>query len=182
VPPKSTSYPLQAMAGIATLLGAKTTVNFQAGYVNGFYATGPSYSSATIGAQLGYRYSPLGRATLAYDLVYADSVNANFYRDHVVRLNLEQLFAPFVFMAQPEVHFRRYEGTIVQSTTNTNTRDDVIFSLIAGIHYNFRNSLAATLDYHFSTVQTDFRYMTDGIVDDPSFTRHELLAGVRWAL
>lgn len=179
---KVTSYPLQAMGGIATLLGAKTTVNLQAGYVNGFYSAGPSYSSVTVGAQLGYRYSPLGRATLAYDLIYADSVNANFYRDHVVRLNLEQLFAPFVLMAQPEVHFRRYEGTLVTDVSGGNSRDDIIFSVIAGVHYNFRNSLAATLDYHFSTVQTDFAYMVDGIIDDPGFTRHQLLAGVRWAL
>jgi hypothetical protein len=179
---KSTSYPLQAIAGIATLLGAKTTVNFHAGYVNGFYATPPSYSSVTIGAQLGYRYSPLGRATLAYDLMYMDSVNANYYRDHVIRFNVEQLFAPLVFVAQPEIHFRRYEGTLVMGTGGETSRNDFIFSVIAGIHYNFRNSLAATLDYHFSTVQTDFRYMVDGIIDDPGFMRHQLLAGIRWAL
>jgi opacity protein-like surface antigen len=170
------------MAGIATLLGAKTSLNFQAGYVNGFYSSGPSYSSVTIGAQLGYRYSPLGKAALAYNLLYNDSVNANYYRDHVIQLNVEQLFAPFVFMAQPELHFRRYEGTLVMDTAGNTTRDDLIFSLVAGIHYNFRNSLAATLDYHFSTVQTDFVYVVDGVMDDPGFTRHELLAGVRWAL
>ena len=179
---KVTSYPLQAVAGVATLFSAKTSLNFQAGYVNGFYSSGPSYSGVTVGAQLGYRYSPLGRVALGYDLIYNDSVNANFYRDHVVRLNVEQLFAPFVFMAQPEVHWRRYEGTIVMGTGGETTRDDFIFSLITGIHYNLRNSLAATLDYHFSTVQTSFTYMVDGIVDDPSFTRHELLAGLRWAL
>ena len=179
---KVTSYPLQLMLGIATLISAKTSVNLQAGYVNGFYQTPPSYQSVTIGSQIGYRYSPLGRATLAYNLLYNDSVNANFYRDHVIMVNIEQLFAPFVFVAQPEVHFRKYEGTIVTGTMGETTRNDLIFSLIAGLHYNFRNSLAATLDYHFSTVQTDFAYMTDGIVDDPSFVRHQLLAGVRWAL
>jgi hypothetical protein len=179
---KVTSYPLQAVAGVATLLSAKTTLNFQAGYVNGFYSSGPSYSSVTIGAQLGYRYSPLGRATLGYNLLYNDSVNANYYRDHVIALNVEQLFAPFVFVAQPEVHFRRYEGTLVMGTSGETSRDDVIFSLISGLRYNFRNSLAATLDYHFTTVQTDFAYMVDMIVDDPGFTRHQLLAGVRWAL
>ena len=67
-------------------------------------------------------------------------------------------------------------------TNGETTRNDFIFSLVAGIHYNFRNSLAATLDYRFSTVQTDFQYMVDGIVDDPGFSRHQLLAGVRWAL
>lgn len=180
---KATSYPLQLVAGIATLFTPKTTFNFQAGYVNGFYSSGPSYSSVTIGTQLGYRYSPLGRLALGYHLLYNDSVNANFYRDHVVQLNIEQLFAPLVFMVQPEVHFRTYEGTIVTGAGGERVRNDLIFSVIAGVHYNFRNSLAATLDYHFSTVQTDFVYMVDGTeLDDPGFVRHQLLAGVRWAL
>jgi hypothetical protein len=179
---KNTSYPLQAVAGVATLFSAKTSLNLQAGYVNGFYSAGPSYSSVTVSSQLGYRYSPLGRATVAYSLIYNDSVNANYYRDHVVQLNIEQLFAPLVFMVQPELHFRRYEGTLITGVNGEMTRDDVIFSVIAGIHYNFRNSLAATLDYHFSTVQTDFSYMVDTTIDDPGFSRHELLAGVRWAL
>jgi hypothetical protein len=177
---KNTSYPLAAVAGVATLLTVKTTLGFQAGYVNGFYSSGPSFSSVTIGSQLGYRYSPLGRATLAYDLMYQDSVNANFYRDHVIRLNITQPFVPFVFMVQPELHLRRYEG--VTLVAGPSTRDDLIISVTSGLHYNFRNSLAATLDYRFSLVSTDYMYMVDGTLDDPGFARHELLAGVRWAL
>jgi hypothetical protein len=179
---KVTSYPLQAVAGVATLFSAKTTLNLQAGYVNGFYSAGPSYSGVTVGAQVGYRYTPLGRAALAYNLLYNDSVNANYYRDHVIQLNVEQLLPPFVLLVQPEVHLRNYAGTLVMGTGGEVSRDDFIFSVIAGLHYNFRNSLAATLDYHFSTVQTNFRYMVDGVVDDPGFTRHQLLAGLRWAL
>jgi opacity protein-like surface antigen len=178
---KSSSYPLTLVAGIATLFTPKITLNLQGGYVNGFYTTAPSYSSATASAQIGYRYTPLGRATIAYNLLYTDSVNANYFRDHVITLNIEQLFAPFVFVAQPEVHFRTYEGTIVTGTDGENVRNDIIFAVIAGLHYNFRNSLAATLDYNFSTVQTNFNYMVDGIIDDPSYMRHQLMAGVRWA-
>ena len=177
---KNSSFPLQTIAGIATLLGAKMTFNLQAGYVNGFYSAGPSYSSVTVGAQLGYRYSPLGRIALAYDLLYQDSVNSNYYRDHVIRMNLTQLFVPFVVMVQPEIHFRRYEGIAI--VMGAPTRDDFIFSAIAGIKYNLRNSLAVGLDYHFSMVSTNYTYMVDGIVDDPSFARHQLLAGLSWAL
>jgi hypothetical protein len=179
---KVSSYPLQAIAGISTLASAKTSLNLQAGYVNGFYSSGPSYSGVTVGAQVGYRYTPLGRATLGYHLLYNDSVNANYYRDHVVQLNIEQLFAPFVLLVQPEIHFRRYDGTIVPGVNGETSRNDFIFAVIGGLHYNFRNSLAATLDYSFSTVRTDFSYMVDGIVDDPGFSRHQLLAGLRWAL
>lgn len=179
---KTTSYPLQLIAGVATLFSPKTTANVHAGYVNGFYTTGPNYSGVTVGSQLGYRYTPLGRATLGYNLVYNDSVNSNYYRDHVIQLNIEHLLAPFVFVAQPEIHFRKYDGTIVMGSNGEVTRNDLIFALIAGLHYNFRNSLAATLDYSFATVQTDFTYMVDGTIDDPGFVRHQLLAGVRWAL
>lgn len=179
---KVTSYPLRAVAGIATLLSLKTTVNVQAGYVNGFYSAGPSYSAPTVGVSVGYRYSPLGRAVLTYDWLYQDSVNANFYRDHVVRLLVQQLVNPIVVMVQPELHFREYQGVDTLVMGANPTRDDVIFSVIAGVHYNFRNWIAATLDYHFTDVSTNYRLMTDGIVDDPSYVRHELLLGVRVAM
>ena len=177
---KVSSYPLVAQAGLATLFTPKTSINVHAGYTNGFYASGPSYSSVTAGVQLAYRYTPLGRAALTYDLRYEDSVNANYYRDHVIRLWLQQDFVPFQFVVQPEVHLRRYEGIMIAGAPPS--RDDVIISVIAGLHYNFRNSLALGLDYHFTAVETDYRYMTDGAVDDPSFVRHQLLLGLRWAL
>jgi hypothetical protein len=177
---KVTSYPLIAQAGFATLLSPKFTVNLHAGYTNGFYAEGPSYSSVTGGVQLGFRYSPLGRAIASYNLLYEDSVNANYYRDHVVRVAIEQLFVPFAIRVQPELHFRRYNG--ITTVMGPPTRDDVIFATTAGMHYNFRNYLAATLDYQFAMVQTDYRYMAIDAIDDPSFSRHQLLLGVRWAL
>jgi hypothetical protein len=179
---KASSYPFTAIGGINTLITAKTTVNLQAGYTNGFYSAGPSYSSVTAGASLGYRYSPLGRAVLTYNLAYEDSVNANYYRDHVIRLWLHQLFVPFEINVQPEVHIRSYEGTLLTGTGGETTRNDVIFSVVAGMQYNFRNWIAATLNYHFTAVGSDFTYMTDGMIEDPSFVRHELLVGVRAAL
>lgn len=178
---KTDSYPLVAQAGFATLFTPKTSINVRAGYTNGFYSAGPSYSSVTAGVQFGYRYSELGKIGLTYDLIYEDSVNANFYRDHVLRFWVQQKLNPFYLVVQPEVHFRRYEGVNVMGASGT-TRDDVIGAVTAGVHYNFRNSLAATLDYSFALVETNFRYMAGPVVDDPSFVRHQLLAGMRWAL
>lgn len=179
---KVTSYPLQAIAGISTLLTLKTTLNLQAGYVNGFYSAGPSYSAPTVGASLGYRYSPLGRVQLTYDWLYQDSVNANYYRDHVIRAWWQQLVNPFVIMVQPEVHFRQYNGVNTLIMNAPPTRDDVIFSVIAGAHYNFRNWAAATLDYRFTDVSTNYRLMVDGTIDNPGYARHELLLGLRVAM
>lgn len=177
---KVTSYPLVARAGIASLITAKTSVSLNAGYTNGFYSAGPSYSSVLGGAQLNYRYSPLGQVAATYDLRFDDSVNANYYRDHIFRLFAQQMFVPFLVMVQPELHLRQYNGITVVS--GPPTRDDVIFSVIAGLLYNFRNQLSVGLDYRFSAVETDYRYMDTGTVDDPSYSRHQLMLGMRWAL
>ena len=181
-PSKVTSLPFAAQLGISTLLTIKTTFNLYAGYTNGFYRSGPSFSAPLLGAQLGYRYSPLGRAVLAYALQYQDSINANYYRDHIIQLLIEHTINPFVIMIQPEVHFREYDG--VTAVAGPPTRDDVIFAAVAGAQYNFRNWIAATLSYRFTDVSTDYRYMPlgGGALTDPSYVRHEVLLGLRVAM
>jgi hypothetical protein len=181
---KVSSYPMILRAGLATLLSVNTTLNLDAGYTNGFYSSGSSYSAPVLGASLGYRYSPFGRVTLGYSWLYEDSINANYYRDHVIRGSIQHVISPIGVMVQPEVHFRQYSGinTAFPNIMGPNTRDDVIFAVTAGVHYNFRSWFLATLNYRFSTVQTDYMYTIDGQTDDPSFARHELLAGVRVAL
>jgi hypothetical protein len=180
---KVNSYPLSAQTGIQTVLTLNTTLAAHVGYTNGFYASGPSYSSAAGGVMFGYRYSPLGRVTFGYSYDHTDSINANFYRDHTLQLSVEQYFVPFVLYAQPEVRFRQYEGTIVMGTGMMgNVRDDVIIGANAGARYSFRDWLVGTLDYRFSDVQTDFRYDAGGgLITNPSYVRHELLLGMRAA-
>jgi len=180
---KVNSAPLTVQGGIQTALTLNTTLNAHVGYTNGFYASGPSYASVLAGVLLGYRYSPLGRVTALYSYDHQDSINANFYRDHHFQLTVEQYFAPFLVFVQPELMLRRYDGTIVMGTGTTgNVRDDVILGATAGVRYSFRDWLAATLDYHLASVQTDFKYDTGtGLIDDPSYVRHELLLGVRAA-
>jgi hypothetical protein len=179
---KVNSYPFTALAGLATLFTLKTTFNVFAGYTNGFYSSGPSFSAPVLGAAVGYRYSPLGRITAQYMLQYQDSINANYYRDHIIQVSLQQIVAPFLFMVQPEIHFREYTGVdVVQGSP---VRDDVIYMLVAGVHYTLKSRFEATLDYRFSAVQTDYRYqpLGGGVTDDPSYVRHEVLLGVRVAL
>ncbi|HWO27135.1 MAG TPA: hypothetical protein VNO30_50745 [Kofleriaceae bacterium] len=182
---KASSYPFVGVAGLQTLLSLNLTVSLQGGYTYSPYSMGPSYSAPVVGAEIGYRYSPLGRVTAMYQYMHQDSVNANFFRDHVVRLWLQQMYVPFALTLQPELHLRKYQGiTIVDGPA---TRDDVIFSMAAGVHYNFRNWIAGTLGYNLGIVRTDYRYrvpMSDGRVveDDPSYIRHELVLGVRVAM
>jgi hypothetical protein len=178
---KVTSYPLALRLGIASLLTMKIAGHVDVGYVNGFYSSGPSYQGPRIDTTLSYRYSPLGQLGVGYTLVYMDSINANYFRDHLIRAFVQHGLDPFVVVAGPELHFREYVG--VTAPGPATVRDDVIFAFVGGIHYAFRNWIAATLNYRFSTVQTDFRYMdTAGNTIDPSYTRHQLMLGVRVAM
>lgn len=172
------NYPLALTAGVQTLLTLKTTLIGRIGYTNGFYSSGPSYSAITGGLQVGYRYSPNGRAALMYEYAFHDSINANFYRDHAVQLDIEQRFAPFFLSVRPELRFRKYEG-VNSVVAGPDTRNDVIVAATASARYNFRNSLGAIVEYRLGLVETDF--MT-ALGDDPSFVRHEVVAGVRAAL
>jgi hypothetical protein len=177
---KVNSVPLTATAGIQTALTIDTTISAHAGYSNGFYSSGPSYSSLDAGVMLGYRYSPFGRVTALYDYSHQDSINANFYRDHLFQVTLEHYFVPFMVFARPELRLREYDGTLVMGTTGT-TRDDQLIGATVGMRYSFRDWLAGTLDYQLQSDQTDFRYTVDGVTVDPSYVRHELLVGVRAA-
>lgn len=179
---KVTSYPLTSLIGIQTAITVNTTVAARVGYTNGFYESGPSYSSVVFGAEAGWRYSPLGRATLGYNYLHNDSINANFYRDHHIRVNIEQRLVPLVLVVTPELMLRHYEGIDMALFGGPPTRDDLILQVTAGMHYNFRNWIAATLNYRFSSIVTDYRYTVDGVTDDPGFVRHDLLLGVRAAL
>jgi hypothetical protein len=179
---KVSSLPLTAVAGIQTALTLNTTLAASLGYANGFYASGPSYSSLVANVNFGYRYSPLGRIVGVYSYGNQDSINANFYRDHLFQATLEQYVVPFVLFVRPELRLRQYNGTLVMGTTG-NTRDDVILGATVGMRYSFRDWIAGTLDYQLQSVQTDFKY-NSGIgpgLTDLSYTRHELLIGVRAA-
>ncbi|MBX3154694.1 MAG: hypothetical protein KF773_01755 [Deltaproteobacteria bacterium] len=179
---KVDSYPLRIDGGVQTLLSLKTTFTLHGGYTAGLYSSGPSFSAPIFGAELGYRYSPMGRVAVKYDYAHQDSVNANYFRDHVVRAWVQHLFVPFVVTLQPELHLRQYQGVLMPDINGSLFRNDTILAFIGGIHYNYRNWMALTASYAFSTVQTDFRYVTDGLIDDPSYVRHEFLFGMRAAL
>ncbi len=180
---KVSSYPFTALAGIMTSLAINVTLNARAGYTNGFYASGPSYSAAVGGLELGYRYSPRGRALLMYSYEHQDSINANYYRDHIIQLTVEHQIMPVWVFVRPEVRFREYDGLLPMVTASTPTRNDTILDVLAGVRYNFRDWLAATLEYSLASDQTDFMYSVNGVAQpDPSYVRQELMLGVRGAL
>lgn len=176
---KVTSYPLITTVGLQTLLTPLTTLRSQLGYTNGFYTSGPSYSAVVFGAQFGYRYAPSGQISLLYDYHHQDSINANFYRDHQIELGLHHAFVPIDSVLQAGLIFREYSGLVV--TSGPMTRSDVLGDLSYSLRYNYRDWLAFAVTYQLLVDQTDYEYMVDGINFNPSYVRHELLAGVRAA-
>ncbi|MEZ4361696.1 MAG: hypothetical protein R3B48_16025 [Kofleriaceae bacterium] len=179
---KVSSLPLRLLLGAQSAITVNTTINTHLGFGKGFYSAGPDFTNVLFGADIGYRYSPVGRVTFLYDFDFGDSINANYYRDHAFKSTIEQQFAPFVVHASAEARFRGYRG-VITDVLGPPDRDDLIFALALGGHYNFRDWFAATLSYNLVTDQTSYTYMTlDGYTDDPSYTRQELLVGVRAAL
>jgi hypothetical protein len=178
---KVTSYPLTAVVGINTALTVNTAISGRVGYTQGFYSEGPDYQAITGGALFDYRYSPLGRFRFMYDYIHQDSINANFYRDHAFQAWFEQKAGVFAVFVSPEVRLRRYQGVLGGGVNAT--RDDVILAASAGLRYQFKDWLVATAQYTLTVDQTDFVYMDpdSGTNFDPSYTRHELLAGLRLA-
>jgi hypothetical protein len=180
---RPSSMPLRIIAGIQTALTVKTTLNGRIGFGKGFYDTGPDFTNVTGAVQFGYRFSPQGRVTALYDYDFFDSINANYYTDHALQLKLEQVIRRVGFTAAAELRFRHYAGVISEVMGSSPDRDDIIFTVPIGAAYHFRDWIAATLDYRYDTHQTDFRYLpeTGEPMDDPSYTRHVLMAGVRAA-
>jgi hypothetical protein len=179
---KVSSMPLRILAGLQSALGVSSTINTRVGFGKGFYSAGPDFTNVLFGLALGYRYSPQARIVGYYDYDFTDSVNANFFRDHAFKLMYQQRVDRFVLVASAELRLRKYSGVMQVVPAASDVRNDLIFAVPISASYNFRDWLAATVGYRFVTDQTDFRYDTGDGLDDPSYTRHELLAGVRAAL
>jgi opacity protein-like surface antigen len=182
---RPSSNPLRIEAGIASAITVKTSINAKIGMARAAYETGPGYFNVIGSLQLGYRFSPQATMAAMYQFDYQDSINANYYRDHAFLLRTDHRIDRFGFAAGAELRLRGYRGVImeVMPTTPGTDRDDIIFSAMLGAVYNFKNWIAATLDYRFTTDQTDFTYIPGmgDPPDDPSYTRQTLMAGVRAA-
>lgn len=176
---KQSSNPLRAKFGVATALTEMTTLRASAGWAWSPYAAGQGFNAPTFGAEFGYRYSPMGRVAVSYSYDFVDSINSNFYRDHALLARIDQQVRMIVVEGRGGLRLRGYRG--VPMALGAANRDDFIVEAQLGARYHFRDWLAATADYLLQVDQTDFRTTFAGQPDDPSYTRHEVTAGVRAA-
>jgi len=176
---KQDAQPIRGGAGIATSITELFTVKAYFGWAHASYENGPSYNTPVLGAEVGYRYSPLGRAVVAYAWDHRDSLNAQFYSDHGFTLRVDQQIDRFIASAGAEVHLRTYHG--IPMEIGPPTRSDVIVAGLIRANYVFKDWIAAVATFRAETDQTDYRSDFGGDLDNPSYSRFELTGGVRTA-
>lgn len=171
---KVSSMPLRLQLGVASLITERTTARAHVGFAKGFYSAGPEFMMAVFGGELGLRYSPVGRFTIAYEYDFHDSINANFYRDHAIVGKVDHQFARFLLDVGAQLRLRGYRGVLVPMAGPAGgARDDLIIALHAKVHYLTRDWLAFTGALQFVSDNTAYVYMGD----NPSYTRAEVIFG-----
>ncbi len=178
---KVSSYPFRVAAGIQSALTVDTSINAQVGYANGFYSTGESFNTITARTAFAWRYMPEGQLYAAYMYDFTDSVQANYYRDHVFQIGVNhQINDRITMLAGIDGRLRHY-ATVLPSIMGPPDRDDQLLGVAVSPRYYFRDWLAATLDLSLLVDSTAYRYTLAGQMIDPSYTRFQLMAGVRAA-
>jgi hypothetical protein len=172
----SDSMPLRIQAGVGTALTEITTLRAYVGYGNGFYDQGTNFQNAIGGAEFGFRYTEYGRFRLIADYNFADSLQANFYRDYSFIAAIDHQFGLLIAGADAGVRIRRYEG--ISPSIGAPERDDVIFNTGARLAYMIRDWLAITARGGFVSDTTDYDYDAGPMVLNPSYNRFEAWVGV----
>lgn len=194
---KIDSMPLRVMGGLNGLLTNRLGARLLAGYGNGFYDSGDSFSGPLALAEVYYGFGNHGlnnRLRAGYEYNFRDSPISNYYTFHRVYAGYEQGFLAnrLRLSAEGDVNIRdyRYKDGGVKLPTSTSqqvlTPDDVndlALGAGANVLYNFTNWWNAELRYRFGTNFTDDQILIfDDVVDiDPSrvilreFVQHQVM-------
>jgi hypothetical protein len=176
---KRDAQPIRGGVGIATALSEMVTAKAHAGWAYASYDGGSGYNTPVFGAELGYRYSPLGRVLVGYNWDHRDSINADYYRDHQIHAGIEQPIGPVLGNLGGEVRIRKYNG--ISPDIGPPERDDVILAGALRGTYVYRDWLAILLEVRIQSVQTDYMPVVSAPFSDPSFTRTDATLGMRAA-
>jgi hypothetical protein len=176
----TSSMPLRGLLGIETAITTNTAVTAKVGWGNGFYSSGNSPNQPIFGVQGVWKYAPTGQLAAMYSYDFYDSIQANYFRDHTFQVSLNHQIDKFTMFAFVDMRLRNFQ-TIAIPGVMASERTDTMFDLDLSPRYYIKDWFAATLDYDLLADSTDFRYMTDGITVNPSYLRHQIMAGVRAA-
>lgn len=148
------SMPLRLRLGAASAITELTTARAHLGFGKGFYEAGQDFTMAILGAELGLRYSPVGRFTVSYTYDFKDSVVGNFYRDHALVARVDQQIDRVLIKAGLDLRLRGYRG--IRAAFGAPSRDDLILRLSAKGHYFYRDWLGFTAELVLTSDQTDY--------------------------
>ncbi|WP_428261170.1 hypothetical protein [Haliangium sp.] len=125
---KNESRPLRIELGASSAFTERTSLRVHLGAGRGFYKARPECASSSappvdfvsplfgnymgllLGAELGYRYSPLGRISVSYEHDFEDSVQANFYRDHALVGRVVHQLDRILLQLSGDLRVRGYRG------------------------------------------------------------------------
>jgi hypothetical protein len=178
---RNDSFPLRGVVGIQSALTVDTAVNLRVGAGKGFYSAGPDVFQPIFGVQFAYRYSPNGQLLLMYSYDFTDSIQANYFRDHLFEVGENHAFGPVTLYTTLDTRLRNYQGINVPGIMGPSERSDFLLDFGLSPRYYIKDYLALTLDYDLMLDSTDYRYMTGGATINPGYLRNQLMAGVRAA-
>jgi hypothetical protein len=179
---KRQSRPLRVQLGAATALTELTSLRAHIGYGKGFYQSlecdiaAADFSNVLLGAELGYRYSPLGRLSVTYEYDFQDSIEANYYRDHALVGRLLNQVDRVMLQGGIDLRLRHYDGLVpgLVSDLGQTTRDDLLLRLSGKGYYLYREWLGFTGSLDLVNDSTDFVFQGRQL----GYTRAELQLGV----
>lgn len=165
---KRESHPLRIRLGASTALTELISLRTHVGYGKGFYQScgmaceeaggTPDYSTVLLGAELGYRYSPLGRLSATYEYDHQDSIEANYYRDHALVGRLVNQVDQVLLQGGIDLRMRHYNGVMPDlrcENTQLPWRDAFLARLSGKGFYLYRDWLAFSAEIDFSTESSD---------------------------
>ena len=177
---KRGASPIRGGAGVATAITELFTVKAHVGWAYASYAGGTGYNTPIFGTEVGYRYSPTGRVVGEYLWDHRDSLNSDYYRDHMFGIHVDQNVGRIVATGGLDFRLRHYSG--IPMAVGAPTRDDILFAATVRASYVFKDWLAGVAEWRTEIDDTAYRSVFMGDVSDPSYVRTEVTAGIRAAL
>ncbi|GAB4534273.1 MAG: hypothetical protein Tsb0020_49890 [Haliangiales bacterium] len=158
---KNESRPLRVELGSSTAFTERTSLRVHLGAGRGFYReraecsggvrvpatdfTSPLFRNwvgLLAGAELSYRYSPLGRVSVTYEHDFEDSVQANFYRDHALGGRIIHQLDRVLVHTGADIRLRGYRGVPPGLTGGSSMDyDSAILRLFGKGYYPYRDWL-----------------------------------------
>lgn len=177
------SMPLRAVIGLNGQITTTLAVLVEAGWAEGLYDEGPSFSGPVGLARASWRVTPTTLLQLGYARDYEDSLYGNYYGEHRIFFSGEQrLFGWLGIKANAAFHFidyAKFEPESPDYTVNEPERADQALELGVALRFDVARWVGFNLGYRFDALYSDVEVRLRGqVVDVYSYYRHQVFASV----